>query len=122
MRTAFFEENGIKHMAVLSFTALEEILQKFDDLNKVDKALEKDSTFEQFEICAFVLEVLMRNGDAYAKEMGIENPKPLTKQQIYTRCSPEDVVNMAKTIKDCFKNGKTREIEVENPNTTAAQK
>lgn len=125
MRTSVFEENGRKHLTVLSFQAIDEISKKYKNIERVHTLLDKGNMLEQFRVAAEVLVILMKCGDEYAKEFGIENNQPLTVEQIFKCCSPDDLVSMTNAIAETFSNSMKREIEImidPNIKTTLAEK
>ncbi len=113
MRTGKIEINGKAYLLCFSSRVVRECSARYGGIEKIGEALTKGTEAEIMDECFWLLALMMDAGARYAKIEGLENPKPLSFDELYDVCGLDDLMGMKERIFETVANGNERKIEVE---------
>lgn len=124
MKTGSIEINGKKYLLCFSARTMKNIVDKygnvsFDELLSVD---EKDLG-KTFDTTMWLLSLFLDAGSRFAKLNGLENPDPLSYEDLYDLCGFDDLSKLKGSISKTISSGLKRNVETEprkNLKTTPA--
>ena len=119
MRVTYIELLGQQYPMCLSLTAVEELSEKFGDLDKMSKALTSGDIAKIARAANDVVEILTRAGRVYCTAMGQQVPPELP-------CRPADAIDITdgtaiRAIMATIRNDTKREVETKPKNAEATQ-
>lgn len=123
MRTAEIEINGKKHLLCFNLWALMEVTERYGGLSEVNKALTEGGQSQTVRETLWLLSTLMKGGDMYAKEMGLEYEKPLSVERMLATCGADFFVGLKSSVIQAMNQGMTTSVEAQdskNAETTQA--
>lgn len=113
MRTGKIEINGKEYLLCFSARVVRSCAKRYGRIENIDNALNSGTEADQMDECFWLLAEMMDAGNRYAKEEGIENPKPLDFDTLYDVCGMDDIFNMKEHIFQTVSSGNEREVEIE---------
>lgn len=107
MRTTTIELKGKEYILCLSLKGIANLSARYGDLEKASKAMAKP------DICdaIIILAEMMSCGDRYAKLNGMENPEPLSQEELEYGLDLADFVPMMAKIGETVRLSMEREVE-----------
>lgn len=114
MRTAEIEINGKKHLLCFNLWALIECTERYGSLMGIDEAIKSEDEIKAINETLWLLRTLMRGGEMYASESGIEVEKPIATDQVKALCSAADIVKLKTKVLAAINAGMSTSIEVES--------
>nr|DAG27452.1 MAG TPA: tail assembly chaperone protein [Caudoviricetes sp.] len=116
MRTTTIELKGKEYILCLSLKGIANLSARYGGLEKASKAMAKP------DICdaIIILAEMMSCGDRYAKLNGMENPEPLSQEELEYGLDMADFAPMMAKVGETAQLSMEREVEVSpNPEATA---
>lgn len=120
MRTGVISIDGKKHLLCYSLRVLRLCTERYGSVGGMGEALSSDDELKALDEALWVLSALMVAGSKYANENGIENPAPMSVQQLYDCCDINDFVNIRASIIATLNNGRKTTVEVLHPKNAEA--
>lgn len=126
MRTARINIDGAEHLLCFSARVVRACTERYGDIANIDDALAgrldvqaKDealtggSAVQAMDEAVWIITVMMDAGARYAKLNGLDNPPPLTEEDLLDVCDLGDFTQLISKIKETITNGKTPTVEAE---------
>lgn len=113
MRTGAIVINKKEYVLCFSARVVRACTERYGSIENIDKYLLEGTETQTMDESVWLLEQMIVAGDRYAKQEGIENPAPLTYDEIYDLCGLDDLMGMRTKIFDAIANGNERKVEVE---------
>lgn len=114
MRTATIELDGKQRILCFSTGVVENVCEKYGSLEDYFGAMGDDQV-TQIRTVVWSLAQMMKAGDEYAKQKGIDNPPPLSEEYIRTMTDISELTGLQKKIQETITNGSKREVDAEPP-------
>ena len=114
MRTASITLNGQEHLLCFSARVVRNCTERYGGMEKLDKVLSEGGV-RSFDEALWILSEMMAAGDRYARQNGMENPSPMTVDDLLDQCDISDFAAMRQKIVETIVSGKTTHVEVEPP-------
>lgn len=114
MRTAEIQINGKKHLLCFNLWALIECTERYGSLMGIDEALRSEKEADNIREALWLMHTLMKGGEIYATEMGIENEKPLSVESMKAQCSAAFFVGLKTKVLAAITAGMSTNIEVDS--------
>lgn len=124
MRTGSIVINKKEYVLCFSARVVRACTERYGSIENIDKYLLEGTETQTMDESVWLLEQMIAAGDRYAKQEGIENPAPLSYDEIYDLCGLDDLMDMKAKIFSTIANGNERTVEVETgdeKNMTATQ-
>ena len=124
MRTGKITLNNKEYLLCFSARVVRDCSERYGSVEKIPDALTNGTEVEVLDECFWLLERMMNAGARYAKMEGLENPMPLSAEDLYDACDFIDISNMKASIFETVSNGNERKVETETEegkNTEATQ-
>lgn len=121
MRTAVWTLNGAEYPLCFSVRVVRDLSEKFGGVEHIADAIDGAADpVSALNDALWILERLMDAGARYAALEGREHPKALTRDELYDRCSMEDLAGIRGAIRRTIDAGKQTTVEVEPPKNAGA--
>lgn len=123
MRTGKIEINKKEYLLCFSARVIRACSKRYGAVDKIWEALSEGEEPEQLDESFWLLSTMMDAGARYAKLEGIENPEPLSFDNLYDLSDLLDLSAAKERIFETIAEGNKREVEVEpdRKNAEAAQ-
>lgn len=124
MRTATINIDGTEYLLCFSARVMKDCADRHGEFGKIDEALAAGTQSEALDETLWLLSRLMDAGARYAKHNGLENPTPLSQDELYDLCHVSDVGTLRGKIAEAIRGGQKTNVEVEpakNVETTQGQ-
>lgn len=124
MRTGSIVINKKEYVLCFSARVVRACTERYGSIENIDKYLLEGTETQTMDESVWLLEQMIAAGDRYAKQEGIENPAPLSYDEIYDLCGLDDLMDMKAKIFSTIANGNERTVEIETgdeKNMTATQ-
>ncbi len=124
MRTGKIEINKKEHILCFSARVIRACSQRYGSVDKIGDALTRGTEVEIMDECFWLLSTMMEAGARYAKLEQIENPEPLSYDDLYDASDLLDLATAKERIFETVAEGNERAVEVEpdRKNAKAAQR
>lgn len=113
MRTGSITINNKEHILCFSARVVRACSERYGSIDNIDAHLLDGTETQTMDESVWLLEQMMAAGDRYAKQEGIENPAPLSYDEIYDLCGLDDLMAMRAKIFGTIADGNERTVEVE---------
>lgn len=113
MRTGKIEISGKEYLLCFSARVVRDCAERYGDIKDIFSVLTKAEETKQMDESFWLLAKMIDAGDRYARLEGIENPAPLSQEDLYDIFGVDDLLDMKTKIMDTVTNGNEREIETE---------
>lgn len=113
MRTARITIDGAEHLLCFSARVVRACTERYGDMGNIDQALSGDSPVNAMDEAVWLIAAMMDAGDRYAKLNSLDNPPPLTADQLLDVCDLGDFTLLTSKITETITNGKTPTVEAE---------
>lgn len=113
MRTARITIDGAEHLLCFSARVVRACTERYGDIANIDDALAGRSAVQAMDEAVWIITVMMDAGARYAKLNGLDNPPPLTEDELLDVCDLGDFTELISKIKETITNGKTPTVEAE---------
>lgn len=114
MRTAEIEINGKKHLLCFNLWALIECTERYGSLSEMFAAISEGTTAKTAKESLWLLETLIKAGDMYAKEMGMDNSEPISAEKILCTCGADFFVNLKSNLMGAINTGMSTNVKAES--------
>ena len=111
MRTARLTLNGQDHLLCFSTRVVRSCTERYGDVANIDEALSGDGV-KPLDESIWLLAEMMAAGDRYAKMMGLDNPPPLTADDLLDACDLNDFIGLKRKIAETITSGQRTTVEV----------
>lgn len=112
MRTAKVNLNGKDHLLCFSTRVMRACVDRFGGVENIGDEMTK-GTGEALDATIWLLSRLMDAGDRYAKLNGIENPPPLSEDDIFDGCDLTDLAGLRSAVQETITNGNATTVKAE---------
>lgn len=113
MRTGKIEVHGKEYILCFSARVVRACSERYGGIERIGNVLTEGTQAEQMDESFWLLEKMMEAGARYAKLEGLENPTPLSFDDLYDLCGMDDLAEMKTSIFETVSNGNGRSVEVE---------
>ena len=113
MRTGKIEINKMEYLLCFSARVIRECSKRYGSVDKIGDALAKGTEAEIMDECFWLLATMMYAGARYAKLEEIENPSPLSYDDLYDLSNLLDLSTAKERIYETVSEGNSREVEIE---------
>lgn len=111
MRTGKVEVNGNDYLLCFSLRAVRACTERYGAVEKIFDALNDKSELKQLDESLWLLSLMMDCGARYADEENIENPKPLSVDELYDTVDLSDMFKIKTAVAATISNGNERNVE-----------
>lgn len=119
MRTGKITVNGKEYLLCFSAKVILSCSNRYGNVDGIWKALSDESEAKVLKEIFWLLSEMMDAGAAYAKLTGVENPKPLTEEELLVLVDLSDFANLKAKIFETVSNGNERTVETETDGSNA---
>lgn len=120
MRTAKLTINGAEHLLCFSARVLRAVTERYGGVDKLSDALDGGEPAKSMDEAFWVLSAMMDAGARYARHEGLDDPEPLTVDELYDLCDISDFSGLKGKIAETITAGKTTTVEAEPPKNAGA--
>lgn len=113
MRTGKIEISGKEYLLCFSARVVRDCAERYGDIKDIFSILTEAEETKQMDESFWLLAKMIDAGARYARLEGIENPAPLSQEDLYDIFGVDDLLDMKTKIMDTVTNGNEREIETE---------
>lgn len=113
MRTARITIDGAEHLLCFSARVVRACTERYGDMGNMDTALTSGSAVQAMDEAVWLIAAMMDAGARYARLNGLDNPPPLTADQLLDVCDLGDFTLLTGKITETITNGKTPTVEAE---------
>lgn len=113
MRTARITIDGAEHLLCFSARVVRACTERYGEMGGMDEALTSGSPVQAMDEAVWMIATMMDAGDRYAKLNGLDNPPPLTAEELLDVCDLGDFTQLTSKITETITNGKTPTVEAE---------
>lgn len=113
MRTARITIDGAEHLLCFSARVVRACTERYGEMGGMDDALTSGSPVQAMDEAVWMIATMMDAGDRYAKLNGLDNPPPLTAEELLDVCDLGDFTQLTSKITETITNGKTPTVEAE---------
>lgn len=113
MRTGKITVNEKEYLLCFSAKVILSCSNRYGNVDGIWKKLSSDSEAEVLTETFWLLSEMMDAGASYAKLTGIDNPKPLTEEELLVLVDLSDLANLKAKIFETVSNGTERTVETE---------
>lgn len=113
MRTGKIEVNKKEYLLCFSARVIKECSKRYGSVDKINDALTKGSEVEIMDECFWLLATMIGAGARYAELESIENPAPLSFDDLYDLADLLDLSVAKERIFETVTGGNIREVETE---------
>lgn len=113
MRTGKIDVNGKEYLLCFSARVIRDCSQRYGSVEKIGNALTEGTEVEIMDECFWLLATMMYAGARYAELEGIENPKPLSFDDLYDLSDLLDLAEAKERVFETVANGNKRNVEIE---------
>lgn len=115
MRTATIRIDGQRHLLCFSTRVIRAVTERYGDVAKLYEAISTEDPVHNLDESIWLLAAMMDAGGRYAQMHGLDNPAPLTAEQLYDACDISDFAQLRLSIMETVTNGQKTHVEVEPP-------
>lgn len=113
MRTARITIDGAEHLLCFSARVVRACTERYGDIVNIDEALTSGSAVQAMDEAVWMVAAMMDAGARYSKLNGLDNPPPLTEDELLDVCDLGDLNQLTSKITETITNGKTPTVEAE---------
>ena len=113
MRTARITIDGAEHLLCFSARVGRACTERYGEMGGMDEALTSGSPVQAMDEAVWMIATMMDAGARYAKLNGLDNPPPLTAEELLDVCDLGDFTQLTSKITETITNGKTPTVEAE---------
>lgn len=113
MRTARITIDGAEHLLCFSARVVRACTERYGEMGGMDEALTSGSPVQAMDEAVWMIATMMDAGARYAKLNGLDNPPPLTEEELLDVCDLGDLTQLTSKITETITNGKTPTVEAE---------
>lgn len=113
MRTGKIKIKDKEYILCFSLRAVRSCIERYGSVDKIFDAIGSETELKQLEESLWLLALMMDCGARYAKEEGIENPEPLTLDNLYDSIDVSDMFGIKNAISTTITNGNERNVETQ---------
>lgn len=120
MRTARITIDGAEHLLCFSARVVRACTERYGDIVNIDEALTSGSAVQSMDEAVWLIATMMDAGARYAKLNGLDNPPPLTEDELLDVCDMGDFTQVTRKITETITNGRAPTVEAEPPKNAGA--
>ena len=113
MRTAKLTLDGVDHLLCFSARTVRAVSERYGGLDKMNDAFSVSDTAKLLDESLWMLAAMMDAGDRYAKLNGMDNPAPISYEDMYDMVGMDDLGNLKGKVFETISNSKETTVEVE---------
>lgn len=121
MRVARIEIDGQEHLLCFSLRVLRAVCERYGGVEHLDAATSSEDQAHNLSEAVWQMATMMDAGDRYARERGLDNPPPLTEEQLLDLCTIYDFAKFRAKIRETIISGSEAQIQAEFPNGETTQ-
>lgn len=116
MRTGYISIDGQRHTLCFSVRVIRLCAERYGAVSGLFEALSGEDEVKALDESLWILSEMMKAGDKYCKEHGLENAAPLSVDALMDTCDIGDFYNIKASIVVTVNNGKKTRVEADSPN------
>lgn len=120
MRSAKLTLDGVEHLLCFSARTVRAVTERYGGIENMNDAFSSDDTVKALDESLWMLSAMMDAGDRYAKLNGIENPPPVSYEDMYDICGMDDLENLKGKVFETIANSKRTTVEAKPPKNAAS--
>ena len=120
MRTAKISLDGREHLLCFSTRVMRSCTERYGGLEKIDDVLSADDPVRALDETIWLLAAMMDAGARYARLNGLDNPEPLSFDDLYDATGIDDLTGLKGKIAETITNGRTPTLDAVPPKNGAA--
>ena len=113
MRTASITLNGQEHLLCFSARVVRACTERYGDVSGLGDALDNPDKLKALDEAVWILAQMMDAGARYAKLNGLDNPPPVSYEDMYDLVGMDDLENLKGKVFETISNGRSTTVEVE---------
>ena len=113
MRTARITIDGAEHLLCFSARVVRACTERYGDIVNIDEALSSGRPVQAMDEAVWLIAAMMDAGARYARLNGLDNPSPLTEEELLDVCDLGDFTMLTSKITETITNGRTPTVEAE---------
>lgn len=113
MRTATIEINGKDYLLCFSTRVMRDCAARYGGLENIGGAISGDDAMKTLDESIWLLAQMMAAGAKYAKLEGLENPEPLSYDDLYDVFGVDDWLELKGKVMETISDGTRRDVETE---------
>lgn len=113
MRTARISVDGADYLLCFSARVVRDCTERYGDIGSVQTVLNDDDKVKALDEAVWMISRMMDAGARYAKLNGLDNPPPLSMDDLYDVCDISDFSGLRGKIQETITNGQTARVEAE---------
>ena len=110
MRTATIHLAGKDRLLCFSTRVIRDVVGRFGDVSRIDEALNDEDKVKALDNAVWLLSRMLDAGSRYAKLNGLDNPEPLSFEELYDSLDISDFVGIRQKIQETIVNGSQRTV------------
>lgn len=111
MRTARITIDGAEHLLCFSARVVRACTERYGDIVNIDEVLSGGSPVNAMDEAVWMIAAMMDAGARYANLNGLDNPPPLTEEELLDVCDLGDLTQLTSKITETITNGRTPTVE-----------
>lgn len=111
MRTARITIDGAEHLLCFSARVVRACTERYGDIVNIDEALTSGSDVQAMDEAVWMIAAMMDAGARYAKLNGLDDPPPLTEEELLDVCDLGDLTQLTSKITETITNGRIPTVE-----------
>lgn len=110
MRTAKFSIDGQTYLLCFSGRVLRNVTEHFGGLTEMYQAFGQEDQTASFDAAVWTMAQMLQAGDRYAKRNGMDNPGPLTADDLYDLCDIREFSGLYAAIRETITSGQRQHV------------
>lgn len=115
MRTAKISIDGMEYLLCFSARVMRACTERYGGVEKIDDALSAKDPARALDETIWLLGTMMDAGARYARLNGLENPEPLSCDDLYDAAGIDDLAGLKGKISETITNGRTPTLDAVPP-------
>ena len=115
MRTATISLNGKNHLLCFSARVIRACTERYGDVSGLGDALDNPDKGKALDEAVWILAQMMDAGARYSRLNGLDNPEPLSMDDIYDTSDINDFFAFRQKVMDTVTQGRATHVEVAPP-------
>ena len=103
--------DGKDRLLCFSTRVIRDVVERFGDVSKINEALNDEDKVKALDNAVWLLCRMMDAGGRYAKLNGMDNPEPLSYEELYDSLDIGDFAGLKMKIQETIVNGGARTVD-----------
>lgn len=120
MRTAKISIDGRERLLCFSTRVMRACTERYGGVEKIDDVLSPNDPARALDETIWLMAAMMDAGARYARLNGLDNPEPLSFDDLYDATGIDDLTGLKGKIAETITNGRTPTLDAVPPKNGAA--